>query len=188
MELESGGSSKSLDGELVNTGTLKWLEGNLPSSGGSGDGILRNQSTWNITGTSNRFSFQTGIEIINESGATIKKSDSSIVTLNGPFENNGNVFVTDGKLLFRTLTQTGGTLRAGGVGIFSATGTATHMQGDANADFDTDGGDFLVWQRQFGSGVGSLSASNAVPEPSSILLLVGLAAIRTITRQTARGF
>ncbi len=36
---------------------------------------------------------------------------------------------------------------------FGTTGTATHMQGDANGDDDADGGDFLIWQRQFGASV-----------------------------------
>ncbi len=42
--------------------------------------------------------------------------------------------------------------------------------GDADLDGDTDGEDFLVWQRQFGTGSGS--ASVAVPEPASIVLLM----------------
>ena len=41
---------------------------------------------------------------------------------------------------------------------------------DADNDGDTDGADFLAWQRNFGAT--SLSASTAVPEPSSLLLLV----------------
>jgi len=43
--------------------------------------------------------------------------------------------------------------------------------GDANDDQDSDGSDFLVWQRQFGSTITSLSASR-IPEPSSLVLLL----------------
>lgn len=40
---------------------------------------------------------------------------------------------------------------------------------------DLDGGNFLEWQRQFGSGVGSLASSQFVPEPSSLMLsMVGI--------------
>ncbi|MCH2115724.1 MAG: alkaline phosphatase [Pirellulales bacterium] len=45
---------------------------------------------------------------------------------------------------------------------------------DADSDGDTDGADFLIWQRQFtGSLSPPLSASTAVPEPSSLVLLIG---------------
>jgi hypothetical protein len=43
---------------------------------------------------------------------------------------------------------------------------------DANLDGVTDGGDFLVWQRQFGwDGVAGVAS---VPEPSPIAMTVGL--------------
>jgi hypothetical protein len=41
---------------------------------------------------------------------------------------------------------------------------------DANNDGDSDGADFLVWQRQLGSGV----TTAAVPEPPAALLLGGV--------------
>ena len=37
---------------------------------------------------------------------------------------------------------------------FGTTAGATHLQGDADADLDADGADFLVWQRQVSGGVG----------------------------------
>lgn len=43
--------------------------------------------------------------------------------------------------------------------------------GDADNDNDSDGADFLVWQRQFGSGVVSVAAASAVPEPAAAALL-----------------
>ena len=45
---------------------------------------------------------------------------------------------------------------------------------DANGDGKSDGTDFLIWQRQFGSGVPASAAIGAVPEPATIALL-GLA-------------
>ncbi len=50
-------------------------------------------------------------------------------------------------------------------------GEALLVDGDFDADADTDGADFLKWQRQFGSGVPVLSATTIVPEPSSLSLL-----------------
>ena len=46
---------------------------------------------------------------------------------------------------------------------------ALHTQGDANADGDVDGSDFLVWQRQ--TVAGGLAAPQAVPEPPGLLAL-----------------
>lgn len=47
---------------------------------------------------------------------------------------------------------------------------------DADSDGDSDGADFLVWQRDFGSGSPSTPMTVAVPEPSAwMLLLVGIA-------------
>ena len=43
--------------------------------------------------------------------------------------------------------------------------------GDADGDNDTDGADLLMWQQQFGSRPGGPPA-NAVPEPTSLLLLL----------------
>ena len=45
---------------------------------------------------------------------------------------------------------------------------------EADADGDPDGADFLAWQRQVGSGVSVASTSVAVPEPGSLILLLGL--------------
>ena len=43
--------------------------------------------------------------------------------------------------------------------------------GDSDGDGDSDGADFLAWQKEF-TGPGALSASTAVPEPGSLMLLV----------------
>ncbi|MCA9229189.1 MAG: autotransporter-associated beta strand repeat-containing protein [Planctomycetales bacterium] len=60
---------------------------------------------------------------------------------------------------------------------------AAHMTGDANADNAATGFDFLEWQRQFGSGFGAISASQAIPEPTTAAMLMGLAAASLIARR-----
>jgi autotransporter-associated beta strand protein len=47
---------------------------------------------------------------------------------------------------------------------------------DANYDGDSDGGDFLIWQRNLGMTIPGVAAGGAVPEPGA-LALAGLAAI-----------
>jgi hypothetical protein len=63
---------------------------------------------------------------------------------------------------------------------FGATGAATHMLGDADADLDVDGADFLIWQRQL-AGSSATSVSTAAPEPAAVLLLA--AALPAIARR-----
>jgi len=46
---------------------------------------------------------------------------------------------------------------------------------DADNDGDSDGNDFLTWQRQFTGDLSQLAASAPVPEPSTGVLLAGLA-------------
>jgi hypothetical protein len=48
-----------------------------------------------------------------------------------------------------------------------------NVQGDADQDGDSDGADFLVWQRELGSGVASAGAASTVPEPCGWLPLMG---------------
>ncbi len=52
---------------------------------------------------------------------------------------------------------------------------------DADFDGDSDGNDFLAWQRQLGSQVTTVAAQMAIPEPASwvLLLLAGLLAPKT---------
>ena len=66
---------------------------------------------------------------------------------------------------------------------FATASGATHMQGDADFDGDVDGADFLAWQRQLGSGTPATAASDAVPEPATVLLLI-LAASGLCLRQS----
>lgn len=58
---------------------------------------------------------------------------------------------------------------------------ATPGDGDADRDGDVDGDDFLTWQRQLGrsvdSGLSIAAVQVAVPEPASMLLVMGLLAL-----------
>jgi hypothetical protein len=58
--------------------------------------------------------------------------------------------------------------------------------GNADADSDTDGADFLLWQRQLGHTTMAVPALAGVPEPSSAAMvawLVGSLALRTRRRR-----
>ena len=65
---------------------------------------------------------------------------------------------------------------------FGTSGNATHLQGDANRDLSVDGGDFLAWQRQLGSGA-TVAALSIVPEPPTTLLILGCAAVGMLSRR-----
>jgi hypothetical protein len=57
---------------------------------------------------------------------------------------------------------------------------------DADADGDSDGADFLVWQRQLGSGSPTSSAAN-VPEPAGLLMAAfALVAVRLASKSGDR--
>jgi|GEM_PF-7007239 len=56
---------------------------------------------------------------------------------------------------------------------------------DADADADTDGGDFLIWQQQFGLGTAPLTTTQSVPEPQGLLL--ALIAVATWKRRCPQG-
>jgi uncharacterized membrane protein len=55
---------------------------------------------------------------------------------------------------------------------FGLSDTATHSDGDADGEQDVDGADFLLWQRQHGSGPSTLGGSSEVPEPSTMSMLM----------------
>ena len=83
---------------------------------------------------------------------------TEFITIPGDFDGNG--VVDDGDL----------TIWEGAYGVTDA--------GDADGDLDTDGADFLIWQQAFTGDLSPpLSALSAVPEPASVVLLIGLAAI-----------
>ncbi|NOY30567.1 MAG: matrixin family metalloprotease [Planctomycetes bacterium] len=57
--------------------------------------------------------------------------------------------------------------------------------GDFDTDGDTDGFDFLLWQRQFDAGALAIASSQAVPEPSTALLAL-LASLAVLTRRVSK--
>jgi PEP-CTERM motif-containing protein len=67
------------------------------------------------------------------------------------------------------------------------TGLTAYSGADGDGDTIVDAGDFDVWRAHFGqtaSGSGSnLNASNAVPEPSSLVLLLAALFVGTFRRR-----
>jgi hypothetical protein len=61
---------------------------------------------------------------------------------------------------------------------------ATHWNGDADGDADVDGADFLTWQRQVGSTTLTAAATEAVPEPATLLMHIWLWLAAATTRRT----
>ncbi|MCH8840211.1 MAG: hypothetical protein IH831_05955 [Planctomycetes bacterium] len=57
---------------------------------------------------------------------------------------------------------------------------------DADGDNDSDGADFLAWQQQFTGSLVAVAASTAVPEPSSAMILLTLAAMLLPRLRSAR--
>jgi hypothetical protein len=58
-------------------------------------------------------------------------------------------------------------------GGYGTAHNASPAGGDADGDGDVDGRDFLFWQRGYG-GTSSIAAAVAVPEPSCLVMIVGL--------------
>ena len=50
-------------------------------------------------------------------------------------------------------------------------GTNSCLQRDAVGDLDVDGSDFLVWQRELGTGTTAASTNAPVPESATLMLL-----------------
>lgn len=69
---------------------------------------------------------------------------------------------------------------------YSLSGSATKSLGDTDGDMDVDAMDYLTWQQEFTGAIPPpVAASNAVPEPSAIVLalLAGLAISATNKRR-----
>ncbi len=93
-------------------------------------------------------------------------------------------FFTDTIVATLTGDQFDITLPANGSGVYRLVAPAANNLGDFDVDLDVDGADFLLWQRDtslgvlsewqtnFGTAYSSLAASEAVPEPSALLLLL----------------
>ena len=70
---------------------------------------------------------------------------------------------------------------------FGLASGATHTQGNADFDGDVDGGDFLIWQQQRGSGPLAVLNAESVPEPRALLLAaVGLSCGHWLRRRNSR--
>jgi hypothetical protein len=58
--------------------------------------------------------------------------------------------------------------------------SGTFVSGNLDVDGDTDGADFLLWQRQLGAHALGMAAGKTVPEPSSVSLIgLALAAVQS---------
>jgi hypothetical protein len=56
---------------------------------------------------------------------------------------------------------------------------------NADADGDSDGNDFLIWQRNLGVGTPpSAAAASAVPEPAACLMVLMAGAVLSVTRRS----
>ena len=82
----------------------------------------------------------------------------------GAYEFASNLFTAD----FNASNTVDGSDLAQWLGDYGQNGSS-----DADADGDSDGNDFLAWQQQFGSGVGVQQNLQAIPEPSSMVLIAG---------------
>jgi len=78
-----------------------------------------------------------------------------------------------------------GFVNAADLTIWKST-ASTNGFGDSDGDGDTDGSDFLVWQRQLGSSSPSTPTSNAVPEPSTLALLMAAVPLGIACRRKRR--
>jgi hypothetical protein len=58
----------------------------------------------------------------------------------------------------------------------------TMPAGDADDDNDSDGNDFLIWQRNLGQGAAT-PAAGAVPEPGSLLMAASIASFGALARR-----
>ena len=56
---------------------------------------------------------------------------------------------------------------------------------DGDGDSDTDGNDFLIWQRNLGRGVPAVAGATSVPEPSAIVLLSAAALALVLMRKAS---
>lgn len=72
------------------------------------------------------------------------------------------------------------------LGVWNTAMIGSTTAGDANGDGQTDGSDFLVWQRQLGSTVLGVAVAAAVPEPAGLTLLWGTAVGAIVVRRRLR--
>ncbi|MCA9236890.1 MAG: hypothetical protein KDA44_15545 [Planctomycetales bacterium] len=70
-----------------------------------------------------------------------------------------------------------------GFGISSG---AAHADGDADQNHQVNGRDFLIWQIQYGLSANAISPVQAVPEPTSLSLLLAVASLAAAIRGLRR--
>ena len=116
------------------------------------DGISQPAGTWGGLGSGAQFTspFLEGTGLLQVS--------TFVAPLPGDFNSDGHVDADD-------LTQWQGDFGLNG-------------DSDADVDADSDGTDFLTWQR--GIGVASLATTQAIPEPSTAMLLVGVGCLERL--------
>ena len=106
-------------------------------------------------------------------------------------------FFTDAIVATLTGNQFDITIPANGSGVYRLVAPASNP-GDFDGDLDVDGDDFLLWQRggvsgtlaewqtNYGTIYSSLASTEAIPEPSTaLLLLAGTFCLRGILRRTS---
>ncbi len=175
--LDVNGWSSLQDQDIEGSGPpgdgLGWEVLGTPSANFLGEAVLDTDTIFSIANgqtVSLGSAFDTGVGVEDiafnfRSGGQLLAGEVVYVTggfFDGDFNEDGTV---DGADL--TSWQAG----------FGTVGNAGHANGDADDDLDVDGADFLVWQRQFGQSTsGALANTTAVPEPTSLALMLLAAA------------
>jgi len=124
------------------------------------DGVSQAAGTWGALGSAAQFK----TPLITGTGQLLVTT--FVAPIPGDFDGNGFVDAND-------LAQWQGDFGLNG-------------DSDADGDDDSDGDDFLIWQSQLGNGVPPLASSQAVPEPTtSILLLLGFGWVALLANRLA---
>jgi hypothetical protein len=179
--------------EQLDSGESDWNFG--VSADGLGNVYISGHTSGDLQGT-NAGQTDAFIRKYDANGAVLWTEQLGTITIDNHIDvsadGHGGVYITGG-----TWGDLEGT-NAGGKDGFLAKfidGLAADFNGDGKVDgadladpvdgwktrfgVDLDGSNFLDWQREFGRGVAPLSAAQAAPEPSSLLL--ALAAIVMLT-------
>lgn len=124
------------------------------------DGVSQAAGTWGAVGSGAQFTSPLF------TGAGLLQVSTFVAPVPGDFDGNG---VVDSDDLDQWEADFG-----------------LNSDSDADGDGDSDGADFLMWQIASAGGALSAPLSQAVPEPSTFVLLCGLAGLGTIFRRIPR--